>query len=154
MVGQPAHIAIAALLVLTLGGARACGYIPADLYAKTLKWADHFGVPRPTAVALIWVESRYCPKALGKSGEIGLGQILPSTARSMGIDPHWLWDPDWNLYASMRYLRQLYDRLGSWDLAVRGYNAGPGRAHTPPPSTQVYAWRVAYVAEALRRKMP
>jgi soluble lytic murein transglycosylase-like protein len=152
MVGQLARLGRALLLSALWSGAAACGYIPADLYAKTLHWADRFGIPRPTAVALIWIESRYCPRALGKAGEIGLGQVLPSTAQSMGVNPRLLWDPDWNLYTSMRYLRSLYDRLGSWELALKGYNAGPARAHSPPTSTEIYAWQIAYVAQFLKSK--
>lgn len=141
------------LPLLFLGSsALACGYIPQDLYAKTLRWADAFGVPRSVAVSLIWVESRYCPRAVGDKGEIGLGQVLPSTARAMGIDPRLLWDPDWNLYASMRYLRTQYDRFRSWERALAAYNAGPGRAATPPATTQVYVWRVLYIANAFRNQ--
>ena len=140
-------------LLLLLGTAWACGYIPQDLYAKTLKWANRFGVPPSLAVALVWVESRYCPQAVGKAGEIGLGQVLPSTAKSMGINPAYLYDPDWNLYASMRYLRGLYDRYRDWNLALAAYNAGPGRAHNPPPSTQVYVYRVSYAARFLAQRM-
>lgn len=139
----------AAILLLP---ALACGYIPRDLYAKTLKWADHHGVPRSLAVSLIWVESRYCPQAIGSKGEIGLGQVLPATALSLGIDPRRLYDPDWNLMASMRYLRLQYDRFRSWEKAIAAYNAGPGRAHLPPYTTQVYVRNVLYVAEGLRRQ--
>ncbi len=129
--------------------ALACGYVPQNLYAKTLHWAERMGVPPHLAVALVWTESRYCPRAVGAKGEIGLGQVLPSTARALGVPPQYLYDPDWNLYASMLYLRRLYERFRDWHKALAAYNAGPGRAHDPPYATRVYVYRVSYVAKAL-----
>ncbi|GBD40656.1 Membrane-bound lytic murein transglycosylase D [bacterium HR39] len=147
---------LASLLLLMASPltAWACGYIPQDLYAKTLYWAERFGVPPNLAVALVWTESRYCPQAVGAKGEIGLGQMLPSTARSLGVPPSYLYDPDWNLYASMLYLQRLYRRFGDWNKALAAYNAGPGRAHQPPRTTQIYVYRVVYVVQALKSRMP
>lgn len=140
---------------LLLGAsAQACGReINPLLYQQALEAALRHQIPPHIAVALFWVESRFCPQAQGGKGEIGLGQILPSTAQSLGINPEHLWDPKNNINASLFYLRKLYDLLGTWELALAGYNAGPQRASNPPPSTRVYVWRVMYVASQIQAQV-
>ena len=68
-------------------------------------------VPTNFADAIIYVESRYNPKVRGAKGEYGLGQILCSTARSLGYDKKCdgLKDPETNLKYTMLYLRQALD---------------------------------------------
>lgn len=66
-------------------------------------------------------------------GAQGWGQLMPDTARSLGIDPT---DPIQNIEGSARYLRQQFDKFGSWRLALAAYNAGPGAVsqyHGIPP---------------------
>lgn len=140
---------------LLLGAsAQACGReINPLLYQQALEAALHHQVPPHIAVGLFWVESRFCPQAQGSKGEIGLGQILPSTAQSFGIHPRDLWDPKNNINTSLFYLRKLYDLLGTWELALAGYNAGPQKARNPPPSTRIYVWRVMYVASQIQAQV-
>jgi soluble lytic murein transglycosylase-like protein len=52
-----------------------------------------------------------------------LAQLMPATARTLGVDPH---DPRQNLEGGARFLRAMYDKFGSWRLALAAYNAGPG----------------------------
>ena len=75
--------------------------------------------------ALIDQESDFDPKAVSDKGAIGLGQLLPGTARSLNVvDP---FDPHQNLVGSAKYLtKQLFD-FGSLELALAAYNAGPDR---------------------------
>lgn len=70
-------------------------------------------------------ESRFDPKAVSKAGAQGLGQLMPGTARDLGVtDP---FDPAQNLDASARYMRQLMDRYdGDTDRALAAYNWGMG----------------------------
>ncbi|MEE9609389.1 MAG: lytic transglycosylase domain-containing protein, partial [Myxococcota bacterium] len=53
-------------------------------------------------------------------------------------------DPRENILAGTRYLRQLFERLGSWPRALAGYHAGPGRVESDriPAETRVYVRRV------------
>jgi len=143
-------LAVAVVLLLPTVGA--CGYIPADLYKLTARAAMNHGLPPDMLVALVWVESRYCPNAHGRDGEIGLGQVMPGTARGLGVDPRRLWDPVLNLDTSARYLSIQYRRFGSWKLALAAYNAGPDRAFNPPWSTRQYVVNVLYVYDALRKR--
>ncbi len=87
------------------------------------------GVPFPLVDAVMWVESGYRPEATGGVGEVGLMQILPSTARLLGYRGslrrlRW---PQTNIRLGTRYLAQAW-RLGNRDIctAVMKYRAGHG----------------------------
>ncbi|WP_238719975.1 lytic transglycosylase domain-containing protein [Nitratireductor alexandrii] len=72
--------------------------------------------------ANIEIESAYDPRARSRAGAIGLGQLMPDTARALGVDPH-----DWrqNLDGSARYLALMLSEFGDVRLALAAYNAGP-----------------------------
>lgn len=81
----------------------------------------------PTLVAaVVQAESRFNARAVSKKGARGLMQLMPSTGRRLGFGPAELYEPEKNLDAGARYLRQLLDRFGELDLALAAYNAGEG----------------------------
>ncbi len=92
------------------------------LAAAILRSSIRNGVDPRLVVAIIACESSFKPDAVGKKGEIGLGQLKPETAASLGVDPY---DPVQNIDGCVRYLRQQIDRFGSLELALAAYNAGP-----------------------------
>ncbi|MCC5966790.1 MAG: lytic transglycosylase domain-containing protein [Natronohydrobacter sp.] len=102
--------------------------------------------------ANIEVESAYNPSALSHAGAIGLGQLMPGTARDLGVDPH---DIAQNLDGSARYLLMMLERFGDPALALAAYNAGPHavtRHGGIPPfrETQGHVARVTAVFQRLR----
>jgi len=94
------------------------------LRATAADIATREGVPPELFLALVHAESSFNPKALSRVGAIGLTQLMPATARELGVNPH---DPVQNLVGGARYLRSQFERFGSWQLALAAYNAGPTR---------------------------
>lgn len=84
--------------------------------------AQRHGVPEDLFLRLVQQESGWNARAKSHKGAIGLAQLMPGTARVLGVDPH---DPHQNLEGGARYLRQQYDTFRSWRLALAAYNAGP-----------------------------
>ncbi|MEM9523831.1 MAG: lytic transglycosylase domain-containing protein [Pseudomonadota bacterium] len=80
------------------------------------------GVPEDLFLRLIQQESNWNPKARSRKGAIGLAQLMPATARNLGVDPH---NPRSNLEGGARYLRAQYEAFRTWRLALAAYNAGP-----------------------------
>lgn len=102
--------------------------------------------------ANIEVESAYNPRALSHAGAIGLGQLMPGTARDLGVDPH---DIAQNLDGAARYLLMMLEQFGDPALALAAYNAGPhavSRHGGIPPfrETQGHVARVTAVFQRLR----
>jgi len=83
-------------------------------------------VPRALLHSVIRVESNYDTDAVSHAGAQGLMQLMPATARQLGVAC--AFDPRENVLAGSRYLRRLYERFGSWSRALAAYNAGPERA--------------------------
>ena len=73
--------------------------------------------------ANVEIESGYNHSAVSRVGAIGLGQLMPDTARNLGVDPR---NMRQNLDGSARYLLMLLAEFGTPELALAGYNAGPG----------------------------
>lgn len=93
-------------------------YLPHVRAAET-----QYALPPGLLDALLWKESRYNPLAVSPAGAAGLGQLMPKTAKDLGVMNRF--DPLSNLYAAARYLRQQLDRFGQVHLALAAYNAGP-----------------------------
>lgn len=101
------------------------GSVPAAYAAKVHELAERFDLSPTLIEALVWQESRWRPGAVSPVGARGLAQLMPGTARELGVDPD---DPFANLEGGARYLRAQLDRFdGDIEKALAAYNAGPGR---------------------------
>ena len=98
--------------------------------------------------ALVWQESRWNPAATSPKGARGLAQLMPGTARHLGVDAL---DPAANLEGGARYLRQQIDLFGGdLEKALAAYNAGPGRVQKAGGVPRI-AETQAYVAAIMGR---
>ena len=76
--------------------------------------------------AIMETESAFNPAALSRAGAIGLMQLMPMTARELGVNP---FVPEQNIEGGVRYFSQLLKMFGSnLELALVAYNGGPGYA--------------------------
>ena len=99
--------------------------IPPAYQAKVWELSHRFDLSPSLIEALVWQESRWRANAVSHAGARGLAQLMPGTARYLGVDPD---DPYANLEGGARYLREQIDRFdGDLEKALAAYNAGPGR---------------------------
>jgi soluble lytic murein transglycosylase-like protein len=110
--------------------------------------AQKYLLPDAFVQSVMKAESGFQPDVVSPKGAIGLMQLMPETARELGVDPH---DPHQNADGGTQYLRELLARYESDPdqvlLALAAYNAGPGavdRYHGVPPyrETREYILRV------------
>ena len=97
------------------------------------------------------MESAYRQDAVSSAGAIGLGQLMPATARELGVDPR---DPLQNLDGSARYLAMMLETFRDPRLALAAYNAGPDAVRQyggipPYRETQNHVARVMAVVARL-----
>ncbi len=105
--------------------ARAAAGVPQRYVAKINELSARFDLSPSLLEALVWQESRWRENARSPVGAQGLAQLMPGTARYLGVDPG---DPFANLEGGARYLREQLDRFdGNLEKALAAYNAGPGR---------------------------
>lgn len=108
--------------------------------------AQRYGVDKDLIKAVIKQESNYNTDAISRRGAVGLMQLMPSTADSMGIAIESLTDAKTNIFAGTRYLSEMLSKYnGRTDLALSAYNAGPGAVKDRVPNiaeTKDYVTRI------------
>lgn len=116
--------------------------------ARVAELATKYDISPALLEAVVWQESRWNERALSPAGARGLAQLMPGTARTMGVDPD---DPAANLEGGARYLRQQLDAFhGDLEKALAAYNAGPRRVAQAGGVPNIRETR-AYVAAIMGR---
>lgn len=121
--------------------------------------AKAYEMPFAFIKGVIKVESAFNAQALSVAGAQGLMQLMPATAKGLGVtDP---FDPRQNIFGGTKMLRQLNDKYdGDINLIMAAYNAGPGNVarYNGIPWTQtrayvasVYHWYKVYAAKEQRK---
>jgi len=125
----PGEVPAAAMALVPEGAvadaAMQASVVPDAYSAVVEELAARFDLSPALIEALVWQESRWRAGAVSPAGARGLAQLMPGTARELGVDAS---DPFANLEGGARYLRQQLDRFGGdLEKALAAYNAGPGR---------------------------
>lgn len=98
---------------------------PQDWRGRVAELAAKYDISPALLEAVVWQESRWRTGAVSPVGARGLAQLMPGTARDLGVNPH---NPSANLEGGARYLRMQLDAFGGdVEKALAAYNAGPGR---------------------------
>ena len=127
-----------------VAGAAGSGRVDVDALIRRL--GESHGLPPELLRAVIRQESAFDPYAVSRKGAQGLMQLMPATARRLGVKD--VFDPAENVLGGVRLLRQLLDRYGGdARLALAAYNAGEGAvdrygAVPPYPETRDYVDRI------------
>jgi hypothetical protein len=94
-----------------------------DISPSILKYGKEYGINPRVIRAVIAIESSFNPRAHSGAGACGLMQVMPSTARMMGVKNYW--DPESNIKAGTKYLASLLEEFEDLPTALAAYNAGP-----------------------------
>lgn len=98
-----------------------------------VKHSIELGIDPALALSIAKSESGFRHEARSHNGAVGVFQLMPSTARRLGVNPYYLSD---NIKGGLMYYKRLYNMFGSTELALAAYNAGPGvvkRYNKVPP---------------------
>lgn len=127
--------------------------------------ASQHGVEPALVNGVIWVESKFDPRAKGPGGSAGLMQLMPKTAKAMAERlgrKRAPYDPDFNIHAGTLLLSRLLDRFdGDVSLALAAYNRGSGivagwvaSGEPMPERTQAYVDRVLEARAWFEQPLP
>lgn len=127
-----------------------------EIQQMIVRIAKEEGVDPAIGLAMARQESGFNPKAMSPAGAIGVMQLMPATAKELGVNPY---NTEENIRGGLRYFRQQFDRFGgSVNKALAAYNAGAGNVQKyggiPPfAETQNYVNNIAAMIPRYRNEL-
>lgn len=123
-----------------------------QLLSEIQQVAKQYNLPVNYYMGMIRAESDFSMGSSSSAGAIGYTQLMPGTARGLGVDPY---NPHQNLVGGAKYLRAQLDKFGNMEHALAAYNAGPGAVAKyggipPYAETQAYVKRVMQYAQGYK----
>ena len=106
-----------------------CPQVQANQHSVTkvkesiVKCSLELGIDPALALSIAKSESGFRHEARSSCGAVGVFQLMPSTAKRLGVNPYYLSD---NIKGGLMYYKKLYNMFGSTEVALAAYNAGPG----------------------------
>ena len=114
-----------------------------DIKKHIIEQSKTMGVEPAIMLSIAKTESGFRQDIKSSGGHIGVFQLSPSTAKTMGLNPY---DLDDNIKGGIRYYKNMYEKFGSMELAVAAYNAGPDAIircnKTVPKYTQSFVSKI------------
>lgn len=107
-----------------------------EVKAAIVKHSIELGIDPALALSIAKTESGFRHDIRSRYGAVGVFQLMPSTARRLGVNPYYLSD---NIKGGLMYYKMMYKMYGSTELALAAYNAGPGvvnRYNAVPPISE------------------
>ena len=124
--------------------------IPSHIASYILEAASQFNVDPNLVAAMAFKESRFNPTAVSWRGAQGILQLMPKTAKSLGVTDSF--DAKQNILGGTKYISQLLKRFnGNVEMAVAAYNAGPERVAKEGPHATAEATDYVKVVTSLYR---
>lgn len=121
------------IVILLCPQVKANQHSVSNVKESIVKHSLELGIDPALALSIAKSESGFRHEARSRHGAVGVFQLMPSTARRLGVDPYCL---SGNIKGGLMYYKRLYNMFGSTELALAAYNAGPGvvkRYHRVPP---------------------
>ena len=114
--------------------------------ATIVKHSIEMGVDPAIALSIARAESGFRHEARSSHGAVGVFQLMPSTAKRMGLNAYSLND---NIKGGIMYYKNMYKMFGSMELALAAYNAGPGNVKRYNNTVPPYAETKRFIAKIM-----
>lgn len=132
-------MAVVSLVFLLCPPVRANQHTVSTVKETIVKHSIELGIDPALALSIAKSESGFKHETRSHFGAVGVFQLMPSTAKRLGVNPYYLSD---NIKGGLMYYKKLYNMFGSTELALAAYNAGPAavKKHNsvPPGFTKHY----------------
>lgn len=122
-----------------------------ELQRLAWKINEELGLPHMMLPAVAQKESKWDPRAMSDAGARGLTQLMPGTARELGLEKHEVYDPEASLRAGAEYLKKMLKmKGGDVKAALAAYNRGPYAKGPMPAETRKYVPEVMKFMKTMR----